>query len=217
MKKSQARTLMNVGALAVFTMTSNYRSSVATRNPAGGAQLRCRRLAGRRRGWIDLTGTRSWSQASYRARKSSSVDGLARGADPAFISPLRRSEDHMIIDCHAHVFQHWAGACGHPSSEIHRRYMQKVQTRTAARVLRARDGREGSGALLYRAGDNSWAGLADVDFRAGNYGRLDFTIDGEDYFSQYMPVGMQQIAAPPELMLAQMVYARVDHCVLQAG
>ena len=123
----------------------------------------------------------------------------------------------MIIDCHAHVFQHWAGACGHPSSEIHRRYMQKVQTRTAARVLRARDGREGSGALLYRAGDNSWAGLADVDFRAGNYGRLDFTIDGEDYFSQYMPVGMQQIAAPPELMLAQMVYARVDHCVLQAG
>jgi predicted TIM-barrel fold metal-dependent hydrolase len=123
----------------------------------------------------------------------------------------------MIIDCHAHVFQHWAGACGHPSSEIHRKYIQKVQTRTSARVFRARDGKEVSGAVLFREGDNSWAGLKDVDFRVGNYGRLDFTIDGEDYHSQYMPVGMQQIVAPPELMLAQMSYAGVDHCILQTG
>jgi hypothetical protein len=27
----------------------------------------------------------------------------------------------MIIVCHAHVFQIWEGAYGHPSSEIHRR------------------------------------------------------------------------------------------------
>ena len=32
-----------------------------------------------------------------------------------------------------------------------------------------------------------------------------------------MPVGMQEMTAPPELMLAQMMYAGVDHCVLQAG
>src|SRR5262249_41819464 len=31
------------------------------------------------------------------------------------------------------------------------------------------------------------------------------------------PVGMQQFVAPPELMLAQMAYAGVDRCVLQAG
>jgi predicted TIM-barrel fold metal-dependent hydrolase len=123
----------------------------------------------------------------------------------------------MIIDCHAHVFQHWADACGHPSGEIHRRYIQKVQTRTAARVFRARDGKVVSGAPLFEPGRNGWSGLKDVDFRVGNYGRLDFTIDGEDYHSQYMPVGMQQIVAPPELMLAQMQYAGVDHCVLQAG
>lgn len=123
----------------------------------------------------------------------------------------------MIVDCHAHVFQHWAGACGHPSSEIHRRYIQKVQTRTAARVFRARDGKVVSGALLFEPGRNGWSGLKDVDFRVGNHGRLDFTIDGEDYHAQYMAVGMQQIVAPPELMLAQMQYAGVDHCVLQAG
>jgi predicted TIM-barrel fold metal-dependent hydrolase len=32
-----------------------------------------------------------------------------------------------------------------------------------------------------------------------------------------MPVGMQEMVAPPELMLAQMRYAGVDHCLLQAG
>src|SRR6185312_15487450 len=123
----------------------------------------------------------------------------------------------MIIDCHAHVFQSWADACGHDSRETHRKYMQKVQTRTSAKVFRAGDGKQVSGAVLFNQSDNSWAGLKDVGFRVGNYGRLDFTIDGQDYHSQYMPVGMQQIIAPPELMLAQMAYADVDHAVLQAG
>ena len=123
----------------------------------------------------------------------------------------------MIIDCHAHVFQHWAGACGHSSREVHRRYMQKVQTRTSSRVFRARDGAEASGALLFHEGQNGWSGLKDVDFRVGIYGRLDFTVDGEDYYVQYMPVGMQEIVAPPELMLANMTLAGVDHTVLQTG
>ena len=48
----------------------------------------------------------------------------------------------MIIDCHAHVFQNWNGACGHPSIEIHLKYLQKVVTRPAARAFRVRDGAE---------------------------------------------------------------------------
>jgi hypothetical protein len=31
----------------------------------------------------------------------------------------------MIIDCHAHVFENWHGACGHPSVDIHLKYIQK--------------------------------------------------------------------------------------------
>ena len=95
--------------------------------------------------------------------------------------------------------------------------MQKVQTRTAAKVFRSRDGKQVSGAVLFRKGENAWPGLKDVNFRVGNFGRLDFAIDDDDYHSQYMPVSMQQIVAPPELMPAQMQYAGVDHCVLQAG
>ena len=42
----------------------------------------------------------------------------------------------MIIDCHAHVFTHWIGACGHPTRDIHKRYLQRVVTRTVAPTFR---------------------------------------------------------------------------------
>ena len=123
----------------------------------------------------------------------------------------------MIVDCHAHVFQHWSGACGHPSSAIHLKYLQKVVTRPAARAFRVRDGLEIKPSMLFNAGDNTWAGLADVAFRVGRFGQLAFTCEGDDYYVQYLPVGMQELACPPELMLAQMTVAGVDHCILQAG
>ncbi len=124
----------------------------------------------------------------------------------------------MIIDCHVHVFQHWAGACGHVSREIHWKYIQKNVTRPAATVRRAGDGAPADATALFRAGDNTWDGLRnDILFRVGPYGRLEYTLDGEDYYIQYMPVGMAEMRAPPELQLAQMSYVGVDHCVLQTG
>jgi predicted TIM-barrel fold metal-dependent hydrolase len=123
----------------------------------------------------------------------------------------------MIIDCHAHVFQNWHGPCGHPSNEVHLRYIQKNVTRPAAETFRVRDGKRVKPTMLFREGDNTWAGLQDVGFRVGPYGRLEFMHEGEEYAIQYMPVGMQTIESPPEFMIAQMTYAGVDHCILQAG
>ena len=123
----------------------------------------------------------------------------------------------MIVDCHHHVFQHWTGPCGHPLREIHARYVQKMLTRSIAPVIRQRDGAPADTKALFREGENGWSGLCDVDIRIGRFGRIEFTADGEDYVIQYMPVGMQEFVAPPELMLAQMSYAGVDHCILQAG
>ena len=123
----------------------------------------------------------------------------------------------MIIDCHAHVFTHWIGPCGHPTRDIHNRYLQRMITRTVASTFRARDGAQADTKALYRTDDPGWSGLTDVDFRVGRFGQLEFTHAGEDHVIQYMPVGMQEMVAPPELMLAQMTYAGVDHCVLQAG
>ena len=123
----------------------------------------------------------------------------------------------MIIDCHAHVFENWHGACGHPSVAIHLKYLQKNLTRPAARTFRLRDGKHVEPTMLLRGAVNTWAGLNDVGFRVGPYGRLEFSHEGEEYAIQYMPVGMQRIEAPPALMIAQMTYAGIDHCVLQAG
>ncbi len=123
----------------------------------------------------------------------------------------------MIIDCHAHVFTHWIGACGHPTRDVHNRYLQRMITRTAASTFRTRDWTRADTKALYRADDAGWSGLTDVDFRVGRFGQLEFTQGGEDHVIQYMPVGMQEVTAPPELMLAQMMYAGVDHCLLQAG
>ncbi len=121
----------------------------------------------------------------------------------------------MIVDCHAHVFESWSGACGHPSVAIHLRYLQRMAARSVARAFRLRDGAPATTAAL--AHGPGWDDLADVDFRIGRFGRLEFTADGEDYALQYMPVGMQELVAPPALMLAQMTNAGVDHAVLQAG
>jgi predicted TIM-barrel fold metal-dependent hydrolase len=123
----------------------------------------------------------------------------------------------MIIDCHAHVFQNWHGACGHPSIDVHLKYIQKNVTRPAAETFRVRDGKRVKPAMLFQAGDNTWAGLNDVSFRVGRNGRLEFMHEGEEYAIQYMPVGMQTIESPPDFMIAQMLYAGVDHCLLQAG
>ena len=74
----------------------------------------------------------------------------------------------MIVDSHAHVFQNWFGHCGMADRQVHLRYIQKNLTRPAARVYRARDGALASGQLLFREGDDSWAGLRDdVNFRVG--------------------------------------------------
>ena len=120
----------------------------------------------------------------------------------------------MIIDCHAHVFQNWHGACGHPSIDVHLKYIQKNLTRPAAEAFRVRDGKRVNTAMLFRSGDNTWAGLNDVGFRVGRYGRLEFMHEGEEHAIQYMPVGMQTICSPPEFMIAQMLYAGVDHCII---
>jgi len=124
----------------------------------------------------------------------------------------------MIVDSHAHVFQNWLTNCGHQEKETHLKFLQKTMTRPSAKVFRARDGKEISERLLFREGDNSWKGMrTDVNFRISDFGRLAFSLEGEEYFVQYMPVGMAVIESPPEHLLAQMINAEVDHCVLQAG
>lgn len=123
----------------------------------------------------------------------------------------------MIVDCHAHVIENWIGTGGHPTRSIHAKYLQRMLAFTVARTFHARTGKPADTKALLDPVDRGWSGLRDVDFRVGRYGQLEFTVDGEDYYVQYMPVGMQNLEAPPDFMLAQMAYVGIDHAVLQAG
>ena len=124
----------------------------------------------------------------------------------------------MIIDSHTHIFENWSGACGLPSRELHWKYLQKIVCHSAAKVYRLSDGAPTTSSLLYSQTDRTWAGLRnDVNFRVGTYGRLEFTVKGEDYYVQYMPVGMSEMESTPEFLITQMNATGVDHCVLQAG
>ena len=62
-----------------------------------------------------------------------------------------------------------------------------------------------------------FAAEEDVNFRVGRFGRLEWTKDGADGWTQWMPPSLQGMAAPPELMIAQMDAVGVDKAVLYQG
>jgi len=124
----------------------------------------------------------------------------------------------MIVDSHSHIFEEWSGACGLPSVEMHLRYLQKTVCRPSAKTFRLRDGAPSDPSALYREGTTGWEGMYEnKDFRIGPYGRLEFKVDDEVHYVQYMPVAMATIQSTPDLMISHMNAAGVDHCVLQAG
>ncbi len=57
----------------------------------------------------------------------------------------------------------------------------------------------------------------DVNFRVGRFGRLEWEKDGVPGHTQWMPPSLQDMAAPPELLLAQMDYIGVDRAILYQG
>jgi len=124
----------------------------------------------------------------------------------------------MIIDSHCHIFEKWTGACGLASTELHHKYIQKTVTSSAAKSFRLRDGAEVDPSIYYRPGGRSWSDMReDINFSVGPNGRVEFIIDGEIHYVQYMPVDMAEIECPPQLIRSQMNVAHIDHAILHAG
>jgi predicted TIM-barrel fold metal-dependent hydrolase len=55
----------------------------------------------------------------------------------------------------------------------------------------------------------------DVGFRIGRHGRLEFTHGGEEYYLQWMPPTMEDMASSAEYIVRQMDYVGVDRAVMQ--
>jgi predicted TIM-barrel fold metal-dependent hydrolase len=70
--------------------------------------------------------------------------------------------------------------------------------------------------MLWDANDPSEAGRAtDVAFAPGKNGRMEWEKAGERYYVQFLPPYMQDLAAPADVIVAQMDYAGVAVSILQ--
>ena len=120
----------------------------------------------------------------------------------------------MIIDAHAHVFPRLGTDSGDQPAETQLHIIQHHVQFHSQGWRRRRDGLRADDSPLMPAGDGI-ADMPDVDFRIAKHGQLECTVDGEDYYLQWYPCWLQDMAAPPELMIAYMDYLGVDMAVLQ--
>ena len=123
----------------------------------------------------------------------------------------------MIADAHFHIFPPMKGASGHRSVKEHMRYLQRELAFHHIPVRKVEDATIVNEQMLLPGTDYSLEGLEDVNFRAGDYGRLMWTSGGVDYYIQYLPPLLLDLGASPELMVAQMNHAGVEKAVIHNG
>ena len=121
----------------------------------------------------------------------------------------------MIIDSHVHAFPALAGAPGFGCPQEYLDLLQYGMARHALPTRRVGDNAPVGGPALWSADDRSPAGRTDVAFRVGRFGRLLWSADGVDYYKQYLPAWLADMAAGPDLLVALMDSAGVARAVLQ--
>lgn len=124
--------------------------------------------------------------------------------------------DFGIIDCHAHIFPPAAGAAGFPDVETHRLHQQRAMHMHGNQPYRrTRDGSVATERMLWDPADPSPAGRHDCAFRAGRFGRFEWTSGGEDFYVQFLPPWMDDLSMSAEKLLAFMDNAGVATAILQ--
>ncbi|MDP8921661.1 MAG: amidohydrolase [Chloroflexota bacterium] len=123
----------------------------------------------------------------------------------------------MIVDGHAHAFPYLGGASGFPSAEDHVRALQRHFTTHPQGARRVSDNQLVTEPTLWDGKTPGFAGLLDVNFRVGKFGRFEWENDGVAYYIQWLPPHLEDNEARPERMLAQMQYVGVDRAMLQRG
>jgi predicted TIM-barrel fold metal-dependent hydrolase len=129
-----------------------------------------------------------------------------------------RQQAPMIVDAHAHIFPPLAGACGFATVEEHRRVLQLYVATHGEPVYRLRDNAivpEAASILSSGELDSLDCLNDDAGFRAGRFGRFEWEFEGETYYRSFLPPSLQEMIAPPELLLQAMARAGVDVAVLQ--
>jgi predicted TIM-barrel fold metal-dependent hydrolase len=121
----------------------------------------------------------------------------------------------MIIDTHLHTFPPLTTTCGRPTIRDHLNRMQRTNYGAVNRPRRARDNSVVVENTLWNGKGFGPDGLADVNFRVGKYGRMEWTVGNDDIYLQWFAPSLREIESPPEFMVVEMDYAGVDVGILQ--
>ena len=128
----------------------------------------------------------------------------------------------MIYEGHAYCFEDQRGRCGWSDIIQFRRHRQMAVAGVRPPAWRVRDRAtaDNSGLIdlsLPTSGTSAgrgFAALKECNFRAAGYGRWEWTVDGEDYAKQVYPPSIEDMAYPPERLIAEMDYAGIDWAML---
>jgi len=121
----------------------------------------------------------------------------------------------MIIDNHAHIFPYLGGKSEYESEKIQLMYAQKLISGHFEPTRRKSDFSVLEKVNLWEKDKPGLEGMRDINFKAGRFGRYEWTTDDVDYCKQFMPVSLQDMTAPPEFLIAQMDFVGIDKAVLQ--
>jgi len=125
--------------------------------------------------------------------------------------------DTSIVDAHAHAWPRLADHPGYADQNEHMAFAQRHSILHIQGARRSSDGAEVHERTLFDGRGSGQSNLYDVNFHIGRFGRFEWTHAGIDYYMQWMPPTMQDMANPPEMMLAHMDYVGVHWGVLSGG
>ncbi len=122
--------------------------------------------------------------------------------------------DPIVIDVHTHAFPRLGTASGGETAAFHTACIQHHVQQHPQGIRRVADDARVREHLLAPDGDGIDA-LLNVGFHVGENGRIEFNVEGENYYIQWYPAWMSDMKAPPRLMVSFMNYVGVDVGVLQ--
>ena len=126
---------------------------------------------------------------------------------------MERENRPRVIDTHCHLFPR-LGRSGGWNPAINTKLYQ-YHVRDFMPFWRKDDGARVEEPLLEFPSDDIYD-MPDLDFRIGDYGRGEVTIEGVDYYFQLSPPSLSNMEAAPEQMIGEMNLAGVDVGVLQS-
>ncbi len=128
----------------------------------------------------------------------------------------------MIIDAHFHIFPRLGSEPGAEDPKLSLKFWQHHIRgwrywfrREADHTHSTESGHHVVDEPLLQFSSDDLNDMPDVNFRMGDFGKVEITVNGVDYYRQLYPPSLIGSEAPPERMAAEMDFVGVDMGILQ--